>query len=77
MLINYAIEFGIQNHCQTFDMLRGNEAYKSEWTDKIRNTYNYQLFDERVASQVARGMVRGRTAFRQAKKMLNGLDFGF
>lgn len=51
VLLSLVVQTAFEQLCGEFDFLRGNEAYKSFWTDKVRT--NYEIF-------IARNTISGR-----------------
>lgn len=62
----YLIEQSMQEGIKIFDHLRGNENYKSGWTNKIQKLYSYTEKSPKIASRI-----RNWTA-EEGKNLLKG-----
>jgi CelD/BcsL family acetyltransferase involved in cellulose biosynthesis len=67
LLIRFAIEDAIRNQCTEFDFLRGDESYKSQWANSVRQMQCVRVFDDRVKSKIARTRQRVRSSLRTCK----------
>jgi len=56
LLIRFAIDEAIRSQCREFDFLRGDEAYKTQWTNGVRRMQSLRFFDSRPKSQVAQAL---------------------
>jgi CelD/BcsL family acetyltransferase involved in cellulose biosynthesis len=68
VLIGNAIEHGIAAGHNTFDFLRGDEAYKAQWAGCERENTTLRFFDRRPASVVARWSLRISAAVHSAAR---------
>ena len=58
VLIGNAIEQTIAAGHATFDFLRGDESYKTQWADRSHENTTLRFFDRRPASVAARWSLR-------------------
>jgi CelD/BcsL family acetyltransferase involved in cellulose biosynthesis len=58
VLIGNAIEQTIADGHATFDFLRGNESYKTQWAERAHENPTRRFFDQRPASVAARWSLR-------------------
>lgn len=65
VMMGCSIEEAIRTGHEEFDFLRGNEAYKFQWTTKSRRAATIGLFDRRVRSQCAQRYVWVRDRVKQ------------
>lgn len=70
VLIGNVIEQTIASGHTTFDFLRGDESYKSQWTDQSRRTVTLRFFDQRPASAMAGLSLQAFTAMRGAARRM-------
>jgi len=70
VLIGNAIEQTIASGHATFDFLRGDESYKTQWADRSRENTTLRFFDQRPASVAARWSLRISAAVRGAARMV-------
>jgi CelD/BcsL family acetyltransferase involved in cellulose biosynthesis len=68
VLIGNAIEQNIAAGHATFDFLRGDESYKTQWADRSRENATLRFFDQRPASVMARWSLRISAAVRTAAR---------
>ena len=68
VLIGNAIEHAIAAGHHTFDFLRGDESYKTQWSDVSRETVTLRFFDDRPGSARARLGLGAVAALRGAAK---------
>jgi len=64
VLIGNAIEQTIAAGHATFDFLRGDESYKTQWADRSHENSTLRFFDQRPASVAARWSLRASAAVR-------------
>ena len=60
VMMGCSIEEAIRTGHEEFDFLRGQEAYKFQWTNKSRRVVTIALFDNRLRSQLAQPYVWAR-----------------
>jgi CelD/BcsL family acetyltransferase involved in cellulose biosynthesis len=48
MHIFYSFEFCISHNFHTYDLLRGNEAYKFDWTTSVKEVYQFKLVNKTI-----------------------------
>jgi len=68
ILIGNAIEQAIAAGHTTFDFLRGDESYKTQWTGQSRSTVTLRFFDRRPASVMARVGLKASATVRAAAR---------
>jgi CelD/BcsL family acetyltransferase involved in cellulose biosynthesis len=79
VLIGNAIDQAVATGHATFDFLRGDESYKTQWADRSREIVTLRFFDRRPASAAARwsfwisAAVRG--VARKARRCAMSLAF--
>jgi CelD/BcsL family acetyltransferase involved in cellulose biosynthesis len=66
----FSIEWAIAGAYAEFDLLRGNEAYKSDWAHDVREVYTLQFFDGRARSRIAAAGKSVRAFLRKCKTRL-------
>lgn len=81
VMMGCAIEEAIRTGHDEFDFLRGDEAYKFQWTKKVRRGITVRFFDRRIRSQWARPHTGARDGIKQAVRryllpLLGRLRFG-
>lgn len=81
VMMGCAIEEAIRTGHDEFDFLRGDDAYKFQWTKKIRRGITRCFFDQRIRSQWARPHIWARDGIKQAVRrfllpLLGRLRFG-
>lgn len=54
--LTYCIADAINKHLKTYDQLRGNELYKSEWTETQRPVYSFRLRHTSLTANIKRGI---------------------
>jgi CelD/BcsL family acetyltransferase involved in cellulose biosynthesis len=70
VLIGNAIEHGIAAGHATFDFLRGDEPYKTQWADQLHENTTLRFFDQRPASMAARWSLRISAAVRSIARQV-------
>jgi CelD/BcsL family acetyltransferase involved in cellulose biosynthesis len=62
LLIRFAVEEAIRSGIHEFDFLRGDEGYKAQWTNNVRQMQSLRFFDNRMGSSLAHAIhfLRGR-----------------
>jgi len=70
VLIGNAIEQTIAGGHATFDFLRGDETYKTQWADRSHENTTLRFFDQRPASVAARWSLRISAAMHSAARTL-------
>ena len=73
LLIRYAIEDAILGNYAEFDFLRGDELYKSQWTNSSRQMQSVRLFDGRAKSRVAHVGRLAQSSFQSCKALITGI----
>ena len=68
VLIGNAIEQTIAAGHATFDFLRGDESYKTQWADRSHENTTLRFFDRRPASVAARWSLRISAAVHSAAR---------
>ena len=66
VMMGCALEEAIRTGHDEFDFLRGDEAYKFQWTKKARRGITVRFFDRRIRSQWARPYTWARDGIKQA-----------
>jgi CelD/BcsL family acetyltransferase involved in cellulose biosynthesis len=69
-LLQFTLQDAIRRGYTEFDFLRGDEPYKSKWVGHSRTLFHLRLFDQRLASRIARATITLRRALRQSKSAL-------
>jgi CelD/BcsL family acetyltransferase involved in cellulose biosynthesis len=72
VLIGNAIGHAIGAGHATFDFLRGDESYKTQWADQARENVTRRFFDARPSSVVARWGLQVTAAARRAARTCVG-----
>lgn len=70
VLIGNAIEQALSAGHTTFDFLRGDESYKTQWTSRSRETVTLLFFDGRAASLRARWSLQASAALHRVARGL-------
>ncbi len=73
VLIGHAIEQALTAGHTTFDFLRGDESYKTQWAEQWREIVTLRFFDHRPASVMAHGRLRATAAVRGAARQFRAL----
>lgn len=73
IMIAFAIEDAISNGCREFDFLRGDEAYKFQWTKSTRQMQSIHVFDGRGKSRIAFARRTLRTSLHNFKVALSSV----
>jgi CelD/BcsL family acetyltransferase involved in cellulose biosynthesis len=66
VLIGNAIEQNIADGHATFDFLRGDERYKTQWAERSHRNVTLRFYDGRVASMAAEWSLKGSEALHGA-----------
>jgi hypothetical protein len=54
----FNIEHALKLNCHMLDQLRGDELYKSEWTDDYKTIYNYSYDNESFESRIKKQILK-------------------
>jgi CelD/BcsL family acetyltransferase involved in cellulose biosynthesis len=78
VMIGLVAQDSIANGLTEYDFLRGDEAFKFHWTDRVRETRTLRFFDTRLRSHAALAgfrlcetIGRGKRLIRAAQRGLN------
>ncbi len=76
VLLGMCVEKAIELSCREFDMLRGDEEYKTHWTDRTRCNVLFTLHRRSVRSMIALALRYLRQMFKVVIKTLFGARWG-
>lgn len=71
-LIGLSIKHAIENGCREFDQLRGDEAYKYDWTNKDRRILSVIFFNGRIRTFIYLLLRTGKDYIKRLLKAMVG-----